>query len=122
MWFEDQLEQVHLVKLLAFTSWTANIFIVLSCYAILCSTLRFRRINNLRARYGFTDRSSLRKMTNEEAQKISRHMAYSEFPSMYALSLKLGALRVNPTFPKQLVSCCFRSILIGCCIIDILHR
>ena len=76
----------------------------IAMYACLCSLLRFRQINNLRRRYKFTDRASLSKMTNEQAQEIVSFIAWSEFPLIYITSMRFALLRVC-TPPPSLFEC-----------------
>ncbi|RFU72813.1 c6 finger domain-containing [Trichoderma arundinaceum] len=62
-------------------------------YAILCSTVRFRRLNSMRKRFNFPDRESLSRMTNEDAQKIVHQMSTFEFPLLYDFSLRYAVFK-----------------------------
>ncbi|KAF9869665.1 hypothetical protein CkaCkLH20_12852 [Colletotrichum karsti] len=62
-------------------------------WVILCSALRFRRINNLQKRMGYTDRVSLARMTNDDAQIILRNMIEFEFPKFYTLALQFAIFK-----------------------------
>ncbi|KAH7023779.1 hypothetical protein EDB80DRAFT_807901 [Ilyonectria destructans] len=73
-----------------FLSWPALILLGFASYAALCSLLRFRRLQWVRARYGYTDRASLARMTNQDAHEISKSLIYLEFPLFYDLSVRLA--------------------------------
>ncbi|OAA64126.1 hypothetical protein LEL_10646 [Akanthomyces lecanii RCEF 1005] len=62
-------------------------------YTATCSLVRFRRIANTRAKYGFHDRASLRRMTNEEAHQIVKQLASLEAPTFYDLALRMALFR-----------------------------
>ena len=64
-------------------------------YTATCSLVRFRRIANTRAKYGFHDRASLRRMTNEEAHQIVKQLASLEAPTFYDLALRMALFRVH---------------------------
>ncbi|KZL85665.1 hypothetical protein CI238_10155 [Colletotrichum incanum] len=62
-------------------------------WVALCASLRFRRITNLRKQMGFTDRGSLARMTNDQAQLILKNVIEFEFPKMYLLSLQFAIFK-----------------------------
>ncbi|ROT36297.1 hypothetical protein SODALDRAFT_335389 [Sodiomyces alkalinus F11] len=70
---------------------------ILTCavlgYLALCAALRFRGIKNLQRRMGFTDRASLKRMTNDEAQIIVRYIIEREFPMFYELALQFALFK-----------------------------
>ncbi|KAF5518848.1 Mycophenolic acid synthesis protein B [Colletotrichum aenigma] len=66
---------------------------LLAGYLVLCHSLRFRRINNLQKRMGYTDRASLARMTNNDAQLILKHMIEFEFPKFYTLALQFAIFK-----------------------------
>jgi hypothetical protein len=76
--------------------WRSLIAITFVTYVALCYTLRFQRINQIRRRYQFHDRSSLARMTYREAQEITRILSCSESPTLYDFSLRLALFRVRP--------------------------
>ncbi|KAG8665598.1 hypothetical protein FPOAC2_10675 [Fusarium poae] len=59
-------------------------------YVALCSLLRFSRINSLLSKYGYHDRASLSRMTNQDAFEIVKTMANLEFPLLYDLATRLA--------------------------------
>lgn len=63
-------------------------------YASICSVFRFRRVTDLRAKYGFNDRISLRCMTNEQAHHIVKQLAAYESPICFDLALRIALFRV----------------------------
>lgn len=67
---------------------------VVAGYVVICNALRFRNINRLQRKMGFTDRRSLARMTGDEAQTILRNMIVSEFPTMYELGLQFALFKV----------------------------
>ncbi|KAF4975839.1 hypothetical protein FZEAL_7428 [Fusarium zealandicum] len=78
-------------KVLRPASWSGPVLLTaLLGYVILCSLLRFRRINSLRSRYGFHERASLGGMTNQDAHEIVKNVFYFEFPLFYDLSVRLA--------------------------------
>lgn len=60
----------------------------------LCAALRFRSIKNLQRRLGFSDRASLKRMSNDEAQLILQHIIEREFPLVYELALQFALFKV----------------------------
>lgn len=82
-------------------AWTGYAVLGVVGYLSLCSALRFRRINNLKAKLKFTDRASLSRMTIEEAQVITKNAMYYEFPIFYDLSLRFALLRVRISLIQQ---------------------
>lgn len=64
-------------------------------YLILCSSLRFQRLNSMRRRFNYPDRESLSRMTNEDAQKIVHAVSVYEFPLLYDLALKYAIFKVG---------------------------
>lgn len=76
---------------------------LLAGYLVLCHSLRFRRINNLQKRMGYTDRASLARMTNNDAQLILKHMIEFEFPKFYTLALQFAIFKVFfQSFPSMI--------------------
>lgn len=64
-------------------------------YVVVCSAVRFRSINRLQRKMGFTDRRSLARMSGDEASVILRHMVTKEFPTMYELGLQFALFKVG---------------------------
>lgn len=83
-----------------FLNWPALILLGFASYAALCSLLRLRRLQSVRARYGYTDRASLARMTNQDAHEISKSLIYLEFPLFYDLSVRLALFEVYK-IPEQ---------------------
>lgn len=94
MWSSVYESGDFFVKSLSSASWKILAPLTFVSYVCLCSALRFRRVNGLRSKYGFKDRKSLSRMTNEEAYEISRAITVYEFPMLYNLSLHFGGLKV----------------------------
>ena len=63
-------------------------------YVALCSLVRFSRVNSLRSKFGFHDRASLGRMTNQNAFEIVKVMANLEFPLFYDLGTRLALFEV----------------------------
>ncbi|OLN96963.1 hypothetical protein CCHL11_07431 [Colletotrichum chlorophyti] len=76
-------------------SWTvvSTTVLLLAGWVALCASLRFRRIDNLQIRLGYTDRASLARMTNDDAQIILKNMIEFEFPKLYVLSLQFAIFK-----------------------------
>ncbi|KAL9119012.1 MAG: hypothetical protein Q9187_004432, partial [Circinaria calcarea] len=54
------------------------------CYLGLVRCLRYRNVNRLKKKYGFTaDKESYKGMTVEQAQEIERNMAEWDFPCLF---------------------------------------
>jgi hypothetical protein len=49
----------------------------------------------MRRRFNYPDRTSLSRMTNEDAQKIVHAVSVYEFPLLYDLSLKYAIFKVG---------------------------
>lgn len=64
-------------------------------YVLLCQLLRFRRVKNMQSHYGFTDRASLSRMTNDEAHAISKKISQLEFPTIYELGVRVALFKVD---------------------------
>lgn len=88
------VDQTVPVSNTGFLSWPALILLGFTSYAALCSLFRFRRLQSVRARYGYTDRASLARMTNQDAHEISKNLIYLEFPLFYDLSVRLALFEV----------------------------
>jgi uncharacterized protein YqeY len=69
-------------------AWIPYIVVGLLAYTLLCSLLRFQRRDAMLKQYGFTDRQSLARMTNTEAQEIMMYMSELEFPKIYYTSIQ----------------------------------
>lgn len=76
-------------------SWALTSLVTFVFYVGLCSALRYQRINRLRARYGFPDRASLARMSNQDAQEIMTITSTYEFPTFFDLSLRLAVFKVR---------------------------
>lgn len=63
-------------------------------YVALCSLVRFSRVNSLRSKFGFHDRASLSRMTNQSAFEIVKVMANLEFPLFYDFGTRLALFEV----------------------------
>ncbi|KAH7162330.1 hypothetical protein B0J13DRAFT_633265 [Dactylonectria estremocensis] len=72
------------------SSWPALLLIGFVSYICLCSLLRFKRIKSTRVRYGYTNRASLARMTNQDAHEIAKSLIYLEFPLFYDFSVRLA--------------------------------
>ncbi|KAM5351262.1 hypothetical protein ACJ41O_003985 [Fusarium nematophilum] len=89
--FSTPLPKRDLIDTLRPTSWSGSIFLTgFIGYVLLCSLLRFWRIKSVLSRYGFHDRKSLGRMTNQEAHEIAKNTIYLEFPLFYDLSVRLA--------------------------------
>ncbi|KAI9050743.1 hypothetical protein LZ554_004863 [Drepanopeziza brunnea f. sp. 'monogermtubi'] len=74
-------------------AWIPYIVIGLLAYTLLCSLLRFQRRDAKLKQYGFTDRRSLARMTNTEAQEIIKYMSELEFPKIYYTSIQFALFK-----------------------------
>ncbi|KAH6606832.1 c6 finger domain-containing [Trichoderma cornu-damae] len=77
---------------------------LIACYAVLCSSVRFRRLNTMRKRLNFPDRESLSRMTNEDAQKIVHNLAVYEFPLLYDFSLRYAIFKAGSRISRYKIS------------------
>lgn len=84
-----------LASRLGVSSWMLYSFAGFACYAVVCSSVRFRRRNTMRKRLNFPDRESLSRMTNEDAQKIVYYLSIYEFPLLYDFSLRYAIFKVG---------------------------
>jgi hypothetical protein len=64
-------------------------------WATFCAMLRRRREKAMLARYGYTGRESLARMTTVQAQAIYKEMAEYEFPMMSTLSMQFALFKVG---------------------------
>ncbi|PQE33795.1 dephospho- kinase protein [Rutstroemia sp. NJR-2017a WRK4] len=88
----------------SFLSPSSSILLLLS-YLLLVRLLRYSRGNSLAKKLGYTDRASLKGMTNEDAQKIMSFLAELEFPKVLMTSLQFALFKTYgiPTISKLLV-------------------
>jgi hypothetical protein len=64
-------------------------------YVVLCASVRFRRVRRMQRKLNFSNRKSLSKMTNVEAQSILLELAQWEFPTLFRASLQLALFKVS---------------------------
>jgi hypothetical protein len=74
--------------------WTSYIIPGVLGYLLLVRSLRYRREESMRRKFGFLDRESLKRMTVEDAQLIIKFQARLEFPLMAETSLQFGLFKV----------------------------
>ncbi|EFX02057.1 hypothetical protein CMQ_2106 [Grosmannia clavigera kw1407] len=86
--------------------WIGPLVAVVAGYVVLCSCVRFRFEKAMQRRFGYTDRASLARMTNDDAQAILQYIIQREFPQMYNLSLQFGIFKTYgfATVSKLLVA------------------
>ncbi|KAM0279178.1 hypothetical protein ACHAQH_004722 [Verticillium albo-atrum] len=72
---------------------TPIIVAVVLGYLLLCQFLRFYHINALQKRLGYTDRASLARMSNDDAQIILKHIMERDFPMFYELALQFAIFK-----------------------------
>ncbi|EHK15613.1 uncharacterized protein TRIVIDRAFT_74437 [Trichoderma virens Gv29-8] len=82
-----------LASRLGLSPWLLYSIAGFTCYAILCSSLRFQRLKTMRKRLNFPDRESLSRMSNEDAQKIVSYISLYEFPLLYDFSLRYAIFK-----------------------------
>jgi hypothetical protein len=73
----------------------ASSILLLLSYLLLVRLLRYSRGNSLAKKLGYTDRASLKGMTNEDAQKIISFLAELEFPKVFLSSLQFALFKVS---------------------------
>lgn len=73
--------------------WPALMALALA-YPILCSFLRFQRVNARQRQLRFKNRQSLSEMTTVQAQYIIKEMIQWEFPFMFQISLQFALFKV----------------------------
>ncbi|KAH8811511.1 hypothetical protein F5884DRAFT_278691 [Xylogone sp. PMI_703] len=89
--FNVSLKEIH--HILA-QRWLAVLSALVIGYLTLCHLLRYRRLNAMRERYKqYADRSSLSKMTGDDAQKIMMYLFELEFPAAFSISLGFALFR-----------------------------
>lgn len=76
-------------------TFASSAALVLVGYALLCSLLRFRRLNYMRSRFNYPDRASLAHMTNQDAYDIIKITTCYEFPFFYDLGLRFALLKAS---------------------------
>ncbi|KAM0255728.1 hypothetical protein ACHAQJ_005482 [Trichoderma viride] len=81
------------ISQLGLSPWLLYSMAGFTSYVILCSSLRYQRLNSMRKRFNYPDRKSLSRMTNEDAQKILHTVSVYEFPFLYDLSLKYAIFK-----------------------------
>lgn len=74
-------------------SWSSLLSLAVAVYLLLASSLRFRRIDAVKRKYGFYSRDSLAKMTDNEAHEILNFISDLEFPTMFEKGLQLALFR-----------------------------
>lgn len=75
-------------------SWP-SLAAVFALYVAICSSLRFRHEKAMRRRFRYTDRSSLAKMSNDDASEILKTLIVYEFPKMYRAALEFAIFKVS---------------------------
>jgi hypothetical protein len=74
--------------------WTTIFIMTVILYPLVCTVLRFRRVNGMEKRFGYGTRKKMSEMTNEDAQAILRIMSELEFPRIYKTSLQFALFKV----------------------------
>lgn len=77
-------------------TWMVIITSGIGLWAILCSVLRYKHERAMLQRFGYIDRASMAKMTNDDAQKIMEYIITYEFPLLYKVSLQFAIFKVKP--------------------------
>lgn len=67
---------------------------LLLAWPVVASTLRNRRVRNLKNQYPYPTRASMSKMTDEHAFQIQKQIAQLEFPFIFIKSLQFALFRV----------------------------
>ncbi|KUI70729.1 hypothetical protein VM1G_05852 [Cytospora mali] len=81
---------------LATHGWLAWMIIVISgtsLWGLLCSSARFKTEKAMLQRFGYIDRASMARMTNDDAQRILEYIMTYEFPLLYKLSLQFAIFK-----------------------------
>ncbi|KAK6542646.1 hypothetical protein TWF694_006589 [Orbilia ellipsospora] len=78
---------------------------IFAAYLLLCSVLRFRRMNWMRDHYGYRTRESFSKMTLKDAHAIQVDLAELEFPRVFSASVFFALFKTYgiPSISKLLV-------------------
>jgi hypothetical protein len=76
-------------------SWGSYLVPVVLLYPIVCSVLRFRRRDAMRKKFNYSDKASLSRMTNVDAQAIIEYIAELEFPKLFEMSLQFALFKVS---------------------------
>lgn len=63
-------------------------------YLLLVAFFRGRRERQMRRKFGYTTRASLKNMTNEDAFRIQNYIAELEFPTIFERSLEFALFKV----------------------------
>jgi hypothetical protein len=74
-------------------SWSSILAILVFAYPLLASKLRFRRIDAVHQKRGYSTRDSMAKMTDTEAHEILKLISDVEFPTMFEKGLQLALFR-----------------------------
>lgn len=75
------------------THWAPYIVSAFLAYMIVCSQLRYQRQRTMHKKLGFSDRKSLSRMTNDEAQSILTYLGELEFPKLMEMSLQFALFK-----------------------------
>lgn len=82
-------------------AWTIAIASVIGLWGIICSVFRFKKESAMLQRFGYVDRASMAKMTNDDAQKILEYIMTYEFPQLYNISLQFAIFKVKSLCPRS---------------------
>ena len=73
--------------------WRSFLPLAVGAYALLASSLRFRRIEAAKRKFGYITRDSMARMTDNEAHDILKIIVDLEFPAMFEKGLQLALFR-----------------------------
>ncbi|ROV89131.1 hypothetical protein VSDG_08889 [Cytospora chrysosperma] len=74
-------------------AWIITTIGVIGLWGIFCSVFRFKHEKAMLQRFGYINRASMAKMTNDDAQKILEDIMSYEFPLLYKVSLQYALFK-----------------------------
>lgn len=77
-----------------FSRW-GLVSVCLIAYLLLARVLRYRHVNNLARRYGYTSRESLGKMSIQDAYKIQAEIVETEMPFTFRKALGFALFKAS---------------------------
>ncbi len=82
------------ISKLCYQQWKALVPLLLVLYLIMVSFLRYRRVNSMTSKLGYTTRASLARMTTDDAQTILNYLSELEFPLIWYNSVAFALFKV----------------------------
>ena len=100
------LEGVATGHISIYQEWKLWLLPVLLAYGLLASLLRFRRVESMKKRFGYTTRACFTRMTDHDAYLIQQNISELEFPFTFEKAFQFALFRTYgiPSISKLLVA------------------